>query len=200
MTTSWQDSLPERKVRSVQLATALYSLSRFYAEAPNREVLARFADPAMAQTWPLRDPVSLAAIAEIADGHESVYALNAEFAALIGPSGSLRLTESEFTGEDPLQLVEVLAQQYREAGYASQKTQSYPRDHVAVELGFLAHLIVASGEDERVRRFLREHLDRYVVELLDELEAHARTATYRGVVHLTRAALTRVKELTGDYE
>lgn len=109
MTTSWQDSLPERKVRSVQLATALYSLSRFYAEASNREVLARFADPAMARTWPLQDPASLATIAEIADGNESVYALNAEFAALIGPSGSLHLTESEVTGEDPLQLVQVLA-------------------------------------------------------------------------------------------
>ena len=32
-TTPWQDLVPERKVRSVQCATALFSLSRFFVEA-----------------------------------------------------------------------------------------------------------------------------------------------------------------------
>lgn len=200
MTTPWQDSLPERKMRSVQLATALYSLARFYVEAPNHDVVGRFSDPVMAQTWPLRDPQSLVALAQIGQAGESVYVLNAEFNSLIGPSGSLRMAESEFTGEDPLPLVQELAEQYRAAGYASQKTESYPRDHVAVELAFLAHLVIGSADREKdaeIRRFRGEHLDRFVPELLEELEAQATTATYRGVVALTRAALAGVEELTG---
>lgn len=201
--TTWHD-VPEHKMRAVQLATALFSLSRFYIEAPNPDVVARFSDPAMAGTWPLRDETSLCALEDIGRAKESSYVLGAEFAALLGPGGVLRMAESEYTGEDGLPLVQELARLYAGTGYASHKTENYPRDHIAVELGFLGHLVIRAGEDpgglDEVTRFYEGHLKRFIGELLDGIEQATTTVTYRGVVDLTRAALDGVEELTAGHE
>ncbi|UVJ54485.1 molecular chaperone TorD family protein [Trueperella pyogenes] len=199
-TPSWQDSIPQRKMRSVQLATALFSLARFYVESPHSDVLARFTDSDMASTWPLRDAASLAALADLAAAGESAFVLNAEFNALFGPDGLLWMTESEMTGKDPLPLVQCLARQYKAAGFAAQKTEGFPRDHLAVELGFLAHLVVRGGDGvvAEIAQFRADHLDQYADTLLDAIDAAATTVTYRAVAQLTRAALAGVKELTNN--
>lgn len=199
-TTPWQDLVPERKVRSVQCATALFSLSRFFVEAPSPDITERFTDREMAGTWPIRDEDSLAAIENIAQANEKGFILNRDFNAMFGPAGKLMMAESEYTGENHFPLVQSLNKQYEARDYAPQKTEGYPRDHFAVQLGFLGHLAAKSADDpavaEEIRAFRAAHLDRYADDLLTLLDAHAKTHMYRSVVVLTRSALTALEDVT----
>ncbi|MDP9807044.1 TorA maturation chaperone TorD [Trueperella bonasi] len=200
-TTPWQDSVPEVKMRAVQVATALFSLARFFVEAPNPEITRRFTDPQMAGTWPVRDEDSLAAIEQIARADEMAIMLNEDFNRMFGPAGALMMAESEYTGENHLPLVQALNRKYEERGYRPQKTEGYPRDHFAVQLGFLGHLVAKLADEPgvaaEVRAFRAEHVDRYADDLLTLLDAHARTQMYRGVVVLTRRALDALDEVVG---
>lgn len=199
-TTPWQDSVPERKVRAVQIATAMFSLSRFFVEAPTPEITRRFTDPDMAATWPIRDDDSLAAIENIAEADESGFILGEDFNAMFGPTGKLMMAESEYTGEKPLPLVQALNKRYAAREYQPQKTEGYPRDHFAVQLGYLGHLVAKAGEDpavaDEIRSFRSDHLDRYADDLLTLCDLHARTQMYRAVVVLTRSALAALDDVT----
>ncbi|QOR46390.1 TorD/DmsD family molecular chaperone [Trueperella pecoris] len=200
-TTSWQDNLPASKLRGVQLATALFALARLYAEAPSQDVVARFADPAMAATWPVRDEASLEALAQMGKASD-MGCLKSEFATLIGPGGIVPMAESHYLGVDPLPLSQELARSYREEGYSSPKMATLPRDHVAVELGFLAHLVLGTQEDsglEQVWHFREGHLDRFISDLLGCLEENA-TSVIRALVQLTRATLANLEEFTAGHE
>ncbi len=199
-TTPWNDSVSEGKMRSVQVATALFSLSRFFVEAPTPDIIQRFTDPTMAETWPIRDEDSLAAIARIAEADEPGFALSRDFDAMFGPSGSLMMAESEYTGQKALPLVQTLNKQYAAHGYAPQKTEGYPRDHVAVQLGYLGHLAAKVGDDaqivQEIRTFRASHLDQYVDDLLLLTEQRAKTHMYRSVVVLIRSALSVLDDMT----
>lgn len=201
-TTPWQDSVSPRRVRAVQLATALFSLSRFYVEAPTTEITRRFTDPQMAATWPIRDEASVAAMERIADANEVAFILNEEFTAMFGPAGTMKMAESEYTGQNHVPLVQELNALYTEHGYSPQKTTGYPRDHFAVQLGFLGHMVAGVAADdsvlETIRDFREDHLDHYAGDLLDHVERQASTEMYRGVTVMTRATLAALSEIADE--
>lgn len=93
-----------------------------------------------------------------------------------------------FLNERPLVL---LRDDLRELGLERDTEHPETEDHVAFLFEVMRYLIV--GEDaavcnlERQRRFFRGHLQPWVFQLCDAVEAHPRAATWRAVAVLTRA-------------
>ncbi|VEI12574.1 TorD/DmsD family molecular chaperone [Trueperella bialowiezensis] len=208
MATPWQDSVPEQRLRAVQRATALFSLARFYVEAPNSEVLRRFTDPQMAATWPVRDERSVAAMEQIASAGDPGRVVADDFAGLFGPAGTVKMAESEYAGDREATgahsggsaragLIRSLREVYRAWRYQPLKMAGFPVDHFSVQLGFLGHLITQVGDDTgafvQARDFYAGHLG-YAERLLDHVERGARSVTYRAIAQMTRAAL----DVVGD--
>lgn len=201
---NWQDAIGGRRLRGVQVATALFALSRYYIEEP--EIL-HFSQPQMVKTWPLQDEESLQALEAIAEAEDSLFAVRQDFRQLCGPQGVIPMAESEYVGVEPLTLVQKLAAQYSSFGYDLQKTGAFPRDHFGVQLGFAGQLVIQFAQDGepgdgRVRatlaRLLEEHINSYADELLEQIAKAAQTGTYRGVPALTSRALAAAAELTGE--
>lgn len=86
---------------------------------------------------------------------------------------------------------------YREHGLALPPGLNEPDDHIAFELEFYARLQARSlapdagpGPAEAQRRFLAEHLARWVPEFCRRIQAGSRSPFYRTLAALTHAVIT----------
>ncbi len=115
-----------------------------------------------------------------------------EFARLFLSRRSIHPYESVYLGarkrlmDDPW--VEVCAF-YREAGMQKGPEELHPEDHLSVELGFMACLAFLTDLDLSglERRFLDEHLVRWVPQVCRDIEARPDASSYRVVARFTRA-------------
>lgn len=76
---------------------------------------------------------------------------------------------------------------YAEAGVEVELEFSDLPDHAAVELEFLYRVLLAAGAPGLRRRFIVEHLARWLPPFLEAVEAGAETAFYAELARLTRA-------------
>jgi TorA maturation chaperone TorD len=94
---------------------------------------------------------------------------------------------SGFLNEKPLALLRADLEQL---GLARDETRSETEDHVAYVFETMRYLI--AGDDvavcnlERQRRFFRAHVQPWVAQLCDAVQAHPRADTWRTVAELTR--------------
>jgi TorA maturation chaperone TorD len=94
---------------------------------------------------------------------------------------------SGFLHEKPLALLRADLEQL---GLARDETRSETEDHVAYVFETMRYLI--AGDDvavcnlERQRRFFRAHVQPWVAQLCDAVQAHPRADTWRTVAELTR--------------
>ena len=115
-----------------------------------------------------------------------------EFARLFLSRCSIHPYESVYLGtrkrlmDDPW--VEV-CEFYREAGMQKGTDELHPEDHVSVELGFMAYLAFLANPDlaDTERRFLAEHLVRWVPQLCRDIETRPDASHYRVVARFARA-------------
>ena len=200
---AWQADVDPALVKAVQLATAGFSLARFFHEPANSETIRRFTDPVMSATWPVRDPESVEALERLADvGAESRYEVGAEFHQLFGGHGVIRVRESDWLGTDPLPLVQELKKIYDDAGYVPVGAGAAPLDHIGIEISFVADRIskLAAQPElaEKITAFRAAHLDRFVEDVLSAVEQAADSELMRNVVILTRAALREMETFCAE--
>lgn len=94
---------------------------------------------------------------------------------------------SGFLNEKPLAL---LREDLEHLGLARDETRGETEDHVAYLFEVMRYLI--AGDDvavcnlEQQRRFFRAHLQPWLTQLCDALEAHPRAKTWRAVADMTR--------------
>ena len=94
---------------------------------------------------------------------------------------------SGFLNEKPLAL---LREDLEHLGLARDETRGETEDHVAYLFEVMRYLI--AGDDvavcnlEQQRRFFRAHLQPWVAQLCDAVEAHPRAKTWRAVADMTR--------------
>jgi putative dimethyl sulfoxide reductase chaperone len=74
---------------------------------------------------------------------------------------------------------------YAECGFEIDEDFRELPDHIAAELEFLFLLICLDAAESLHRRFLREHLGRWVHPFAEAVKAGAGTAFYRELAHLT---------------
>lgn len=184
--------------QAARTATAGFVLSRLLMEPPSQALAENFAAPGMRETWPLRDPVSAAALERLEpDPYE---ALPREHTTLFRRRPPLvALHESAWrTDVDRAALLPELATTYEGANFTGLPTPV--DDHLGYQVAYLATLatVVGRADDDGTRhaaaatatRFRAAHLDRVVEHVLDGITAHARTHLYRAVPGLLRGYLT----------
>jgi TorA maturation chaperone TorD len=139
--------------------------------------------------------------------------LAAEYASLflnMGPR-PVRLVESVYLGKDHLlyeKPYHEIIQAYKSLGYQKDKGFQEPEDHVAVEFDFMAHLCrwtsktLDDGDIEKAiaylnlqKEFLRDHLNRWVPILCEELERNASLSFYKGVAQITNGFIAMDDEI-----
>lgn len=99
---------------------------------------------------------------------------------------------------------------YRRFGLQVEKLYQEPDDHIGLEFEFIAHLaklgLVALEQNDQTRfdelldaqkKFLVEHPARWAFDWCAQVEEHAQTDFYRGMVMLTRGALTELIQVLG---
>jgi TorA maturation chaperone TorD len=134
--------------------------------------------------------------------------LAAEYARLfLGVSERpVHLVESVYLSKDHLLYQEPyheIVQAYKSLGYEKDKDFKEPEDHVAVEFEFMANLCkwtsksLDKGDVEKgvafinlQREFLRDHIDRWVPLLCEQLEKEATSPFYKALAHLTKGFIT----------
>ncbi len=97
---------------------------------------------------------------------------------------------------------------YRRFGLEAEKINNEPDDHFGLELLFLSHLaalgIQALNDQDQARfeecwvaqqEFTQQHLGRWALPWCNLVETNARTEFYKGLVTLTRGALSELSEL-----
>jgi TorA maturation chaperone TorD len=93
-----------------------------------------------------------------------------------------------FLNERPLVL---LRADLRELGLTRDRARGETEDHIAFLFEVMHHLIVGDGaavyDLERQRRFFRAHLQTWIDQLCDAVDAHPRACTWRAVADLTRS-------------
>lgn len=154
-------------------------------------------------SWPVRNEASLAALAGISRGFDPGEVM-AEWRTLLGEPG-LVLREGEATGTDPEPLEAGLVADYTAEGFSLAHTSGRPRDHLGVELMFLAHLAsrlsqtFPDADREGVRLagvisgFRRDHLDAFAPQALASLGDRATTAVLVAVPGLATGFLTALE-------
>ncbi|TVR29123.1 MAG: hypothetical protein EA404_15445 [Spirochaetaceae bacterium] len=133
--------------------------------------------------------------------------LRREFALLfLSPLGGVHPFESVYCGTRRRLMDEPwleVREFYREAGIEKGQQELHPEDHVAVELGFMAYLAfleshcsTSSAADAALieatdtqRRFLDEHLIRWVPQLCRRIEAVPAAPYYHRVARFTSALI-----------
>jgi len=168
-------------------------LAQLWIGAPNRDLIQRLqaAADAQEQGGHLAAPWRALVGAMRAS---SVEAAGAEYDALfqgVGKPevflyGSYYLTG--FLNERPLVL---LRADLRELGLTRDTGRGETEDHVAYLFEVMHHLIVGNGAPaydlDRQRRFFRAHLQTWIDQLCDAVDAHPRASTWRAVADLTRS-------------
>ena len=169
-------------------------LAQLWIGAPNRDLMRRLqaaADDAQEQSGHLAAPWRALVGAMRAS---SVEAAGAEYDALFQGAGkpevflygSYYLTG--FLNERPLVL---LRADLREFGLTRDTGRGETEDHVAFLFEVMHHLIVGNGapayDPDRQRRFFRAHLETWIDQLCDAVDAHPRASTWRAVADLTRS-------------
>lgn len=197
--------------RPVDVALAADVVSALFLRAPDDALLAALSDSDAAADWPLEDPASRTALATLAsEGPGSTEELrNDHFMLFCGPGrGDACPYESVRLADDQLLFgveTDAVRAAYSELGLVAQRPDGEPEDHIGFEFGFvgacahrLAHELLA---EERAHTasllsdFLELHLDRLAPLVLADVEAHARTATYRALPVLARGVLAAAHEL-----
>lgn len=97
---------------------------------------------------------------------------------------------------------------YKRFDLEVEKIHREPDDHIGLEMLFLSHLAslgaqaLIEQDNNRAeelfnaqREFLKEHLGVWVLMWCNLVEQHARTDFYRGLVYLSRGALSELAEL-----
>ncbi len=74
---------------------------------------------------------------------------------------------------------------YRAYGVHIDESTGILPDHISVELGFMGHLIEREDNNAQ-RRFLEEHLLKWIPEFCDRVYSKANTDFYKGVSKLTK--------------
>lgn len=85
---------------------------------------------------------------------------------------------------------------YRRHGVAVPDWRAMPDDHLAHELGFVAHLL-DGGEVEAAMHFLDRHLLTWLPDFARRVAQRARTTVYAGLATLTLQACLRLRERLG---
>lgn len=85
---------------------------------------------------------------------------------------------------------------YRRHGIAVADWRAMPDDHLAHELGFVAHLL-DSGEVDAAMQFLDGHLLTWLPGFAQRVAQRARTAVYASLATLTLQACRRLRERLG---
>jgi TorA maturation chaperone TorD len=134
--------------------------------------------------------------------------LAAEYARLFLGVGErpVHLVESVYLSKDHLLYQEPyheIIQAYKSLGYEKDKDFREPEDHVAAELEFMANLCrwtsktLDNGEVEKAvaylnlqKEFIRDHINRWVPLLCEQLKKEATSPFYKGLAHLTKGFVT----------
>ncbi len=134
--------------------------------------------------------------------------LAAEYARLFLGVGekSVFLVESVYLGKDHLlyeKPYHEIVEAYKSLGYEKDKNFPEPEDHVAVEFDFMAKLCRWTSktiDDGKVkkgiaylnlqREFLRDHMNKWVPLLCQELEKTTTSPLYKSLALLTRGFIT----------
>lgn len=194
----WESQVDPAIVRSVKLATAAFSLARMYFEVPYADTRERFTDPAMAATWPQRDPRSLAALEAIGQSAESQLIVGRDFEALFGPTQLVPGRESGWTGGDSAALTQEMRRIYGESNYTPIRDGALPMDHFAVQFSYVGDRVAKSASDPGAARdaldFIETHLDTYVPRMLRALDENAVSVFYQSVSVLTQSTLAEIRE------
>lgn len=194
----WRTEVPQVRLRAVQLATACFSLARFYAEPAHVDMLTRFTDPAMAGTWPQRDENSRDALDALANSGETSYEVGDDFKNLFGLRGKVRVTAAARAGGGTREIADDLRARYERVGFVPVKGMGHGPDHVSVELTFLGDLVSKIPNSPEFAHealaFLEDHLYGLIVPVIEELEASAFTQTYRAIAVLTRSTVQSVED------
>lgn len=83
-----------------------------------------------------------------------------------------------------------LRDELRELGLARDATRPETEDHIAFLFEVMRYLIVGDAavcNPQRQQRFFRAHLQPWIEQLCDAVEAHPRAVTWRAVASLTRS-------------
>jgi TorA maturation chaperone TorD len=192
--------------RGARAGTAGFVLSRLLLAPPSQALAGNFGTPQMRETWPLRDPESVAALGRLApDPYET---LPRDHTTLFGRRHPLVAPHESawVTGVDRADLLAELAAAYEGANFTALPTPV--DDHVGYQVAYLADLATvvgragAGGDEETSRsaaatatQFRAAHLDRVVEPILQGIAAHARTHLYRAVPGLLRGFLAEHERL-----
>ncbi|MEW6524869.1 MAG: molecular chaperone TorD family protein [Bacillota bacterium] len=117
--------------------------------------------------------------------------LQLEYARLFLTPGGLYPYESMYLGKEGHLMDEPYEQVrrfYLEQGTAVAPGQLHPEDHLAVELGFLAHLW-SQDQVEAYYRFCRQHVLAWVPRCMEDLKAKTRSGWYQALADLVLAVL-----------
>jgi len=189
--------------RAARVGTAGFVLARLLLEPPSQALAANFGDPAMRDTWPLRDATTAAALDPL--GPDPYEDLVRDHARLFRnrPSQVPPLVSAwRRDGTDPARLRAELVAWYAQAGLHPVPTD----DHIGHQLALLAHLATRLGPAPSGRMtpqvaaadaltFRTTHLDPVVAPVLDGIARHARTRLYRAVPGLVRGFLAEHRAL-----
>ncbi len=193
------------------LAATWTVLAQLVREPPSARALVTLHDDAAAGVWPLtggRVAEGLALLAaevslqEVADDHFRLFRGPGERMAV--PWASVYLTEEALMfGEETLAVREA----YARHGLAVPNLNQEPDDHIALELEFLATLLVRAIEADEAGDtagaaalvadhdgFVRDHLLPFAPDFFARVEQAAATTFYRGVGILGSDAVARFAE------
>ena len=164
-------------------AAAGFVVARMLLAVPEAVLLDRFADRAGRGSWPLRNPVGIAAL-RLLDGGFSPDAVRAEWPSLITGTGAVELHESARLGLDPALLRAELEEHYSSVGLTREHAPGVAADHLGKQLLCLAHqsaaLVRLEGAERvaavaRLVEFRTAHPDRFCADVVAELRVRGRT-------------------------
>lgn len=187
-----------------RVGTAGFVLGRLLVEPPNVALSEKLASAEMRETWPLRDPRSVAALASLGGempvdhhrDHSLLFTTRTRF---------VDLSESAWrTDADPAELRAQLLSFYQEVGHRPLPSDDNVGHQVAC-LGTLAARIgraasegdhaLAASSAEAAEHLRSAHLDRVIDPILAGISSYATTRLYRSVPDLLRGFLAAHTEL-----
>lgn len=99
-----------------------------------------------------------------------------------------------------------LKKDYRKAGIARSSSYKEPEDHIAFELKFMHHLCEEALENEErmkeclslQRKFMDEHLMKWVPDFCDDLYKSKRSDFYKGIAKITKGFIFLEKDVIDE--